>query len=334
MADVARAARVSLGTASMALRDDPRISEGKRNLVRRRAVELGYVSPSQSHHQRALSRKVLNRVGVIFFGDGTIPPFIKPLMALCGQRDIRVEVQAGGVKAGEPALPSEDRLAEYDALILTDAVSISLLRTIQATGIPYVMVGRVLTQPGEAVEAELLQEVASDDYAAGRFATEWLIRQGHRRIAFYAGPILHGLFFYDWLSGYRVAMMDAGLTPGPIQTQDPPLSDLEIGRRLRGMLMAADRPTAFVVPGAILAERLRREALSVGVELDPRSVVIGDDRHRVEEKGFRQSPIADPDLAALARAALTRLHNQGLGWTETRGQWQIPYEYIRFDSPG
>lgn len=330
IADVAREAGVSVGTVSMALRNHPRIAEATRLSVHRTAARIGYTSPSQAHHTASLERGTLKKIGVIFFSNGTISPVISQLLFACDARNIRLEVMTANIDAHTMTPPQTAQIADLDAVILTDAVSVPFLESFKSTGVPFCILGRIHLDPSLMVDSNLLQVVATDDYSAGRQSTTWLIRNGHRRIAFYAGPILPGLFYYEWMAGYRTALADGGLDPGPIVTQTPPISNQEIGQALRNLLTAKERPTAFVVPGAILAERLHQEAMAVGLTLDPRAIVIGDELAGVHEKGFTQCPIADPDSAALVQAALLRLRQQSLGLEVPRGQLLLPYRFHNF----
>jgi DNA-binding LacI/PurR family transcriptional regulator len=75
------------------------------------------------------------------------------------------------------------------------------------------------TQPCVSVLVDLpgLASVTADDYQGGRLATQYLLQQGHRRIAYLHGMDVNTLPVR--MSGYRDALAEAGMIPDGRWTQ-------------------------------------------------------------------------------------------------------------------
>jgi len=94
--------------------------------------------------------------------------------------------------------------------------------------------------------------VTSDMVEMGRRATQRLIALGHRRIAFATGALEPGMYADSWLSGYRFAHAEAGLSADPqlIFNLSEPLPE-QRGHKMSSWfasLKGGAMPTAYVIP--------------------------------------------------------------------------------------
>src|SRR4051812_40616684 len=175
MADVARAARVSIATVSRALRDVPGVSQPTRDRIRRGAEELSYVvSPEAS----ALSRGQTGRVAIVvprldswFYS--VMLASMAPLLR-AAELDMLV-FQVDG---------EEQRsrfLRELPARRKADAVILTALPMAQAEVERLDLMGVHVVVAGGAVRD--YPHVQVDDREVGRIAVQHLVDLGHRRIA-------------------------------------------------------------------------------------------------------------------------------------------------------
>lgn len=93
--------------------------------------------------------------------------------------------------------------------------------------------------------------IDNDNFLAGQEATEYLIRRGHRRIA-YLGSDNAYLFTADRKRGYQSALALAGLPLREDYCVEMTALDME-DAALRALIERADRPTAIVVSDDLLA---------------------------------------------------------------------------------
>ena len=107
--------------------------------------------------------------------------------------------------------------------------------------------------------------IDNDNFLAGQEATEYLIRRGHRRIA-YLGSDNAYLFTADRKRGYQSALALAGLPLREDYCVEMTALDME-DAALRALIERADRPTAIVVSDDLLGVTLERVCLTRGLSI-------------------------------------------------------------------
>ncbi|MDD3335993.1 MAG: LacI family DNA-binding transcriptional regulator [Eubacteriales bacterium] len=202
--DVAKAAGVSPSTVSRAMHNNPRISEEMRGKIRALADEMGF-------HPNQMARSLVNRktriIGIVFPGAATEslghPFYPKVLQGLgraaserryqmllgmtegsSSQDSIRDLVDSGYV-SGLVLLAAEDGAAAIDA------------------GVPTVVIGRPRCW-------ESCYCVDNDNVEAGREATDYLIRLGHRQLLL-LGYDKQYMVTVDRRQGYEKALEQNGI---------------------------------------------------------------------------------------------------------------------------
>lgn len=120
--------------------------------------------------------------------------------------------------------------------------------------------------------------VYPDDCDAGWQATEALLGQGHRRIAYVASVNQTHYSTGERLRGYRAAMTQAGLRPTVFSVEGDTLITDERARFCRSLLSQPDRPTACVSYGLDDAMTLlcMGKDLGLSVPRDLSLVTFGD----------------------------------------------------------
>ena len=125
-----------------------------------------------------------------------------------------------------------------------------------------------------------LPRVVVDDVAGGRAATGHLLRLGHRRIGFVgdAGDdAFHFIWSRDRLRGHLQALQAAGLPPRPELCAEGEASRAGAREAARGMLRAAERPTAIVAANDTRAVGVLEAAREAGLRVPEDLSVIGYD---------------------------------------------------------
>ena len=246
--DVARRAGVSSAVVSYVVNSGPRnVAPETRERVLQAIEELGY-RPNAS--ARALKRGVSETIGLII-SDITNPFFSEYAHAIeeaAAERGLSVIFtnsalagRGGMVGAGADVMDTEADLIYrmilrgVDGLLLASILDAPDLDVARAAGIPVVLLDRAVPFAGHA-------SVGSNFREASRIAVEHLIWHGHERIGMITG-FTGGSTTDDREQGWRDALQDAGLEPGPvIRVPYSRPGGFDAGVEL---LQSSDRPTAI-----------------------------------------------------------------------------------------
>lgn len=270
--DVARRAGVSTATVSRSLRGLPNVSDQTRARVLRAARDLDYVaSPSAV----SLASGRTSTVGVVvpyitkwFFAQ--VVAGAEPVLREAGLDLLLYNLgDAGGRARFFRGLPLRKRV---DALlVLSVPLTAQEITRIVRLGIPIAVVGADV--PGVVC-------VRIDDVGGARHAVEHLLGLGHRRVGMVLGDPGEPMRFsvpVHRLAGYRAALADAGLAPGPELRSSAP-SCVDGGERAARALLRLDHPpTAVFAECDEMAFGVLRAARRMGVEVPHDLSVVGFD---------------------------------------------------------
>ena len=239
--DVARAASVSIGTVSRALKNQPGLSEATRVRVVEVAQRLGYDS--------AQLRTRIRRVMFLLHrqhNNFAVSPFFSQVLhgfeEACRERRLVPSVLTAGPTQD---LAQQMRLHAPDAIAVAGFVEPELLAHLQTLARPIVLID--LCAPG-------FRSVNIDNAKGASMAMAHLFATGRRRIAFIGGSLAHHSIAQRAL-GYRKAYFDAGLLFDPtleINAQAGLPADLAAADAMERLLADA-RARSNPLPDAVFA---------------------------------------------------------------------------------
>jgi LacI family transcriptional regulator len=271
MKDIARELGVSVVTISKALRGHPDIGKATRERILLKAKELGY-RPNLT--ARSLVTGRLSLVGLI------VPDLIYPFFADVA-KGLSLAMRRHGYflvlsSSEEDAALEREEIEQMlahglDALLVaTCQPDPEPLRRIQQRGTPLILLDRSFQE----LPAHF---VGSDDYAAGRLATEHLLGVGCRRIAHIRGPEnsvgqrrLKGCL--DTLKKHGVAMPAEYLVQAPSADVDGHRNGVAALDRLRQLERP---PDGIFCCNDVVAMGVIAEALRQGITVPGGLAVIG-----------------------------------------------------------
>ena len=267
--DVAALAGVSPSTVSRTCQNSPSISEDTKRRVRQAAKQLGYAmgdDPAQSPAPRTIG-VILPPSAREVYENPFYLEMIRGINQFCNAHQYVSTIVTGR--------DNDEILAAIRLLVSTGAADAFILLysrqgdtvidyLVQA-GLMYVLIGKAYAYANKTVYID------NDNFLAGQEATEYLIRRGHRRIA-YLGSDNAYFFTADRRRGYQAALALADI---PLR-QDYCVEMPTLGSddaAVHALLSRADRPTAIVVSDDLLGMTLGRACLAHGLSI-PKDISI------------------------------------------------------------
>lgn len=256
--DVAKLAGVSPSTVSRTCNNSPLISEKTQVRVREAMKVLGYQPPEEAEDiQTADLPEPEKALGVIlpprYAASPENPFFLEILQGItheCNRRKALCIVLGAedddDLRASIENARSQARQISF--VLLYSHESDSIASYLHEAGLEYVLIGKPLQYANETVCVD------NDNIAAGQDAAQYLIDQGHRRIAFIGYPPALA-YSAARRNGYRLALSEAG-----IPLQERYCLELDLGENrdtepIRQLLAldASQRPSAIVCVDDLVA---------------------------------------------------------------------------------
>jgi LacI family transcriptional regulator len=284
---VAERAGVSRSTVSRVVNGSPKVTPDAKAAVERAIVELGY-APNLA--ARSLASRRSHSIALVipeatgrFFADPYFASVVEGVAGHLAKSPYTLTLLVGSeTDPGRTASYLRGGAVDGALILSTHRDDRSYVEL--AGRLPIVFSGRPSSPLGGDVVV-----VDVDNAAASRTATEYLLEHGRRRIATIAGPqdMAAGV---DRLSGWRDAILAAGLEPGPIEIGDftpeggraAAARLLERGEAFDGLFVAS----AQMASGALGALRAHGREVPRDVSV----VTIDNDRFAAE---------ADPPLTTM-----------------------------------
>jgi DNA-binding LacI/PurR family transcriptional regulator len=270
--DVARHARVGVGTVSRVLNDSPLVSAAARERVRRTIDELGY---RRSSTARNLSLGRTQTIGVVapFFTSGSVLERLRGVVDRLRQHG-EYDLLLFDVETLTQRTDAFRKFARSDRvdglLIMSLRPTDSEVASMQREGLAAVLVD---------VSHPALASVVIDDVRGGQIATEHLLKKGHTRVGF-VGDAPSPLGFTSSEQrrrGFNRALGRAGIeSTKALQQRGPHGRDeaYELAERLLGL---PEPPTAIFAASDVQAMGVLEAARANSLRVPEDLAVIGFD---------------------------------------------------------
>ena len=208
--DIALRAGVSVMTVSKALRDETDISAATKAKIKQLAQELGYVPDSVAQGLRSRKTKLLGLV----ISSITNPVFARMILALeeqCYELGYDLVIaQTRNLVEREEVQIRRLLSRRVDGIFISPVYRLAptapIYEELKRRGIPVVILGH------HATFCAHFANVEADDIRGSYDATKHLLDLGHRRIAFFTGPVASP-FAQERYEGYRRALREVKLEP-------------------------------------------------------------------------------------------------------------------------
>lgn len=271
--DVAALAGVSPSTVSRTCKDNPSISDETKEKVRKAMAELGY---EPNLPAGTLSSQNTHTIGIILppsqkevYENSFYLEAIRGISSFCNQKQYANTVITGtSDEELFSVIQSMTRKGLVDGFImLYSKMDDSIFNYLYNEGILYVLIGKAHQYINQTIYVD------NDNFLAGQEATEYLVRLGHRKIA-YMGKDFSLLYSSDRKSGYQSVLAANQIPFNPDYCVELPQNPSRRLETIQEFLTRPDRPTAIVVSDDILALTLERVCISLGISIpDELSIV-------------------------------------------------------------
>lgn len=260
--DIARRAEISVAAVSMALADHPDISPETKRQVREIGQALGYRRAGTFIRVES-SRKQLERIGLVMVGchwDNHSPTVLPGILSRqARRRNLRLEIF--DVEATEDATHIIDPILSFgktlDGLVVTGFINKYLIEALNHQDISSVIFGNLLMDDSDPDQLVTVgHSVSVDQIQCGRIAARHLLACGHERIAFVSRNAPRGLCHWQWMTGYKLALIEAGLPVNPqliLISGQRNTNGVQVLEHLRSL---NNPPTAYIVPDLALAHSM------------------------------------------------------------------------------
>lgn len=289
--DVAMRANVAPSTVSRVISDSPHISDKTKRKVHKIMEEMGYYL---NYNARNLAQKSTKTIGIVMKNstkesmyNSFFPEVISGISALCSKHDFSISLTTG---ESEEEIYNDTvkmvRGKRVDGMIvLYSKKDDKVVPYLLESGIPFVVIGKPLLESGK------IMFVDNDNVQAAREATDYLINDGHKRIAF-IGEDTQFEVAEARLNGFSQAMEATNLDipEGYIKNLQSNAND---GKRIVSELMdLAKPPTALVITNDL-------NALIVLTALSERNIKVPEDISIISFNNSMISKVSNPPLTTI-----------------------------------
>ncbi len=308
--DVAALAGVSPSTVSRTCKDNPSISEETKERVRRAMAQLGY-DPGGLSQCTPPQWETCRSIGIILppsqkevYENSFYLETIRGISQFCSHRQYMNTVITGQSETELlKVIQSLVRTGQVDSfIILYSRQKDPVIDYLYNEGLLYVLIGKAYQYANQTIYID------NDNLLAGQEATEYLIRLGHKSIA-YLGSDSSLMFSADRKAGYQTALALHQLPLRPDHCLEIASVSRDDGSSLRAMLQSPDRPTAMVVSDDILAVSLERACLELGLSIPKDLSIISFNNSLLARLTSPQLTSVDVNSCQLGIEAASQLIN-------------------------
>ncbi|TFD91549.1 LacI family transcriptional regulator [Cryobacterium lactosi] len=300
--DVAKLAGVSFKTVSNVVNDYPFVRDQTRSKVLAAIEELDYRPNLQARSLR------LGRTGMIGFA---VPELSLPYFAELAAQVIEAAQRHDLTVLTEQSIPS--RAGELEILSsprrrMTDGLIFNPL-WLEDRDIPQLEAAGPVVLLGEALFPGTMDQVVMRNVEASRYATEYLLETGHKRIAAIGADLSKpGGSPHFRLEGYRQALQAAGIAFDlNLVGEATPWHRLDGARSMRHVLGRGDPPDAVFAFNDTLALGAIHALQEVGLRVPFDVSVVGFDDIEEAQYSFPELTTINPGRSSIAELAVTAL---------------------------
>lgn len=239
--EIALKAGVSVSTVSRALNDKKGVSQKMRDRIVHIANEVNYFPHSSA---RALVQKRIGVIGVVIprtsefaFQNPFYPKMLMGISSTAQQHDYHLMLS---INKRKDYVSLYYRKLVDGIIVIGNRIHASYMTELNENNIPSVVV------PGYPADSDYnIPSVSADSFKSVQRAVSYLIKLGHRKIAFILGEKT-SMFSIERLEAYKAAFKENDLTYDPKYIVESDFSQTDGFRLMGELLNLPDPPTSVI----------------------------------------------------------------------------------------
>lgn len=264
--DVARLAGVSPSTVSRTCSNHPSISLQTKERVRKAMQELGYEPNFQASN---LVNKNSRTIGIVLpisetevYQNSFYLEMMRGIGQFCNQKQYMNTLVTGSSEEELlRVIRSMNNSGQTDGFILLYSKQDDpILEYLYDEGMTYVLIGKAYLHANQTIYID------NDNILAAKEATDYLIRLGHKRIAYLGSDSRH-IFTQDRKRGYQMSLLEHDFPLNPDYYIEQPFIPHENSYEMERLLSSDNPPTAILVSDDILAVALTKTVTSLQIKV-------------------------------------------------------------------
>lgn len=264
--DVAKLAGVSPSTVSRTCSNHPAISEKTKLKVKKAMMELGYEPNFQASNLAAKSSKT---IGVILpiqendiYQNGFFLEVIHGICQYCNKyKYMNTIISENSEDKMITFIDSIVKAGKVDGFILLySKVKDPVVEYLNSHSLSYVMIGK----PSNNINSTIY--IDNDNITAGKDATDYLVKLGHKKIAFVCDRE-NRVFVQDRQSGYISSLISNSLPYEEKWCLYKDLNNEKDIEDIKKIFLSEDAPTAIVAIDDIVALTLEKIFGEIGIKI-------------------------------------------------------------------
>lgn len=330
--DIAALAGVSTSTVSRTCNDHPSISDETKEKVRHAMAQLGY-EPNFSSNTNA---SVYNSrtIGIILppsqkeaYENAFYLEAIRGISSFCNMKQYTNTIVTGNseeeILAAIKSMVKSEHVDTF--IILYSRLNDSVTNYLYDEGLLYVVIGKANQFANQTIYVD------NDNVLAGQEATEYLIKRGHKKIA-YMGKDFSLTFSAERKSGYQLALLANNLELKPEYCVELPTKNKTHFEKIRELLDCPDRPTAVVVSDDIMAFTLKHVCMELHLSIPEDLSIISFNNSMIARLSHPQLTSVDINSFQLGIEAASQMINHIENPNLMATKIIVPHQIIERDS--
>lgn len=306
--DVARLAGVSSSTVSRTCSNHPSISKQTKEKVHEAMSALGY---EPNFNASNLANKNSRTIGVILpvsetevYQNSFYLETIRGIGQFCNQKQYMNTIITGGSeKELLQVIKSTSKSSQVEGfIVLYSKNQDPILEYLYEKGLLHVLIGKTYNNTNQTIYVD------NDNILASKEAANYLIKLGHKKIAYLGSDTSH-IFAQDRKTGYIIALTENKIDYNEnYYIEEPFIPDIQ-NSKIRNLLTCQNPPTAIVVSDDILAVALEKISIYLKIKIPEQLSIISFNNSLFAKLTYPQLTSVDINSHQLGVEAASQIIN-------------------------
>lgn len=329
--DVAKLAGVSPSTVSRTCSNHTSISKQTKEKVHKAMNLLGY---EPNFNASNLANKNSRTIGIILpvsetevYQNSFYLETIRGIGQFCNQKQYMNTIITGESETELlQVIKSTSKSSQVEGfIVLYSKNQDPILEYLYEKGLLYVLIGKAHNNINQTIYVD------NDNILASKEATNYLIKLGHKKIAYLGSDTSH-IFAQDRKTGYIMALTENQIDYNEnYYIEEPFIPDIQ-NSKIRNLLTCEEPPTAIVVSDDILAVALEKISINLKIKIPEQLSIISFNNSLFAKLTYPQLTSVDINSHQLGIEAASQIINHIENPNLLATKIIVPYKIIKRNS--